>query len=92
MQDDKPGSDDTQPKRQPKKGDMMSFLNVRTPFFRPLWRRILATVICLGWALYELSSDSVFWAILFGAAGAHLAWQFFFLPFEEEPKGDKEKG
>ena len=42
------------------------------PFFRPLWVRILCVVLTLGWALFELSTGSVFWAILFGAAGIYL--------------------
>ena len=55
----------------------MSFLDVRTPFFRPLWRRVIATTVCLAWAVVELLSGAVMWAIIFGAAGLYLAWQFF---------------
>ncbi len=55
----------------------MSFFDVRTPFFRPLWRRIAVTAVCLAWALVELATGAVIWATLFGAASAWLAWQFF---------------
>ena len=55
----------------------MNFLDVQTPFFRPLWRRVVVTVVCLAWAAMEISTGAVFWAILFGAAGLYLAWQFF---------------
>ena len=55
----------------------MSFLDVRTPFFRPLWRRVVATAVCLVWAVVELATGSVMWAILFGASGLYLCWQFF---------------
>ena len=55
----------------------MKFLDVRTPFFRPLWRRVATTALCLGWAAFELATGSVFWAMLFGAVGLHLFWQFF---------------
>ena len=55
----------------------MSFLDVRTPFFRPLWRRVVATAVCLVWAAVELATGSVMWAILFGASGLYLFWQFF---------------
>jgi hypothetical protein len=58
---------------------MRGFLDVQTPFFHPLWRRVLVTAICLGWAVIEIASGAVFWAVLFGAAGIHLAWQFFFV-------------
>ena len=55
----------------------MSLLDVQTPFFRPLWRRVVVTVVCLAWTAIEISNGAVFWAILFGAAGLYLAWQFF---------------
>ena len=72
---------------RPRKRGGMDFLDVRTPFFDPLWRRVLATGMCLAWTLYELSTGSVFWAILFGAASAHLFWQFFVV-FDRKPDGD----
>lgn len=55
----------------------MSLFDVQTPFFRPLWRRVAVTSACLAWALMEVTTGAVFWAILFGAAGLYLAWQFF---------------
>ena len=69
---------------------MRKFLDVQTPFFRPLWRRVLVTALCLGWAVIELASGAVFWAILFGAAGIHLAWQFFMV-FDPPSKKDDEE-
>ena len=55
----------------------MSLFDVQTPFFRPLWRRIAATAVCLAWAAVELATGGMMWAMLFGAAGIYLAWQFF---------------
>ena len=55
----------------------MSLLDVRTPFFRPLWRRIAVTAACIAWAAVEFATGAVFWATLFGAASIYLAWQFF---------------
>ena len=55
----------------------MSLFDVRTPFFRPLWRRIAATGVCLAWATVEFTTGGVMWAMLFGAASIFLAWQFF---------------
>ena len=78
------------PGRKPESTGKMGLFDVRTSFFRPLWRRIVATALCLGWALYELSLGAVFWAILFGAAGAHLAWQFF-VTFDDRPGSGEEK-
>lgn len=55
----------------------MRFFDLRTPFFRPLWRRVAVVVLALGWALVEISGGNVFWAILFGAMGAYAAYEFF---------------
>jgi hypothetical protein len=53
-----------------------------------MWRRVLVVGICLGWAAVELVTGSVFWAILFGAAGVYCAHQFF-LAFDppDQPGG-----
>ncbi|MCY4452678.1 MAG: hypothetical protein OXC01_12075 [Immundisolibacterales bacterium] len=67
----------------------MSLFDVQTPFFRPLWRRVAVTVVCLAWAAMEVSTGAVFWAILFGAAGLYLAWQFFVV-FDPAPDGDED--
>jgi len=63
----------------------MSLFEVRTPFFRPMWRRVVATALCLGWALVELLSGALFWAALFGAAGVVLFFQFF-IAFDKGPR------
>ncbi|MBE3636851.1 hypothetical protein [Mangrovicoccus algicola] len=47
------------------------------PFFRPLWRRVLITVFCLGWALFEAVAGGPFWAVLTGGLGLWCAWGFF---------------
>ncbi|MDB6182710.1 hypothetical protein [Paracoccus fistulariae] len=48
-----------------------------SPFFRPLWVRVLCVTLPLVWAGVELYNGSPFWAILFGAAGLYLAYQLF---------------
>ena len=50
---------------------------VRHPFFKPFWRRFVATALCLGWAVFEWSNDAQLWALLFTVAGGYLFWQFF---------------
>lgn len=55
---------------------MTGFLGLRSPFFRPLWRRVLTVVACLGWAVFELAGGAVFWAILFGALGLYAGYEF----------------
>jgi len=56
---------------------MRTFLNLRHPFFLPLWRRVAVIAVCLGWALFELISGAVFFAILFGALGVYAMREFF---------------
>ena len=51
--------------------------DVRHPFFKPLWRRVVATAACLLWALIEASNGATLWALLFAGAGGYLFWQFF---------------
>lgn len=54
----------------------MRLIDTEHPFFRPLWRRIAVTALCLGWATFELVSDSPGWAALFGAIGLYCGWKF----------------
>ncbi len=64
----------------------MKFFDVQTSFYRPLWLRIILTGVCLGWAIFELSTGAAFWGVLFGAVGVFLAWQFFVV---FDPKDDE---
>lgn len=50
---------------------------VRHPFFKPAWRRVLAVLACFLWSVFEISTGAYVWASVFIAAGAYLFWQFF---------------
>lgn len=52
-------------------------IDPNNPFFDRLWVRLLCVIAPLAWAGVELSNNSVFWAILFGAAGLYLAYALF---------------
>lgn len=54
-----------------------NWLDVQSPALQPVWVRVTIVALCLGWALFELLGGAVFWAILFGSAGAYLFYQFF---------------
>ncbi|WP_370161751.1 hypothetical protein [Limimaricola soesokkakensis] len=56
---------------------MGKLFDVQSPFFIPLWRRLLVVGLALGWALVELAHGAPGWALLFGAAGMWCAYQFF---------------
>lgn len=64
-----------------------SFFDLRHPFFRPLWRRVLVVAVCLAWGLVEFATGSPFWGVLFVGIGAICAWQFF-LAFDPDQGGD----
>ncbi|NKW71634.1 DUF3329 domain-containing protein [Rhodobacteraceae bacterium R_SAG10] len=55
----------------------MSILDLRQPFFLPIWRRVALVAVCLGWSLVEFVTGAPFWGVLFGALGIYVFWQFF---------------
>ncbi|MGR3513923.1 MAG: hypothetical protein ACU0GG_14275 [Paracoccaceae bacterium] len=67
-----------------------SLFEVRHPFFRPFWRRAVATAVILGWAIFEWTNDAPAWAAVFGIAGLYLFVQFFirFDPAEYQQRRD----
>ena len=56
---------------------MRPLLDLRHPFFRPLWRRVAVVAVCLGWGGFEFATGSTFWGVIFVGLGAVCAWQFF---------------
>ncbi len=55
----------------------MKFLDRDDAFFAAPWRRWV-TVLATGlWAVVELATGNPGWAVLFGAASAYAAWEFF---------------
>ncbi len=52
------------------------FFDVQSPMFRPLWLRLAIVVLTFGWAIFEGLAGNVMWAVVFGAAGVFLAYQF----------------
>lgn len=47
-------------------------------FFRPLWRRVLVTAVCVTWFAAEaLFSRDPLWLTITGAAIAYCVWNFF---------------
>ena len=70
---------------------MKDFLDVHSPAFAPVWRRVAMTVAVCGWAAFEAVAGSPFFAVIFGAAGAWLIHQFFIAwdpsRFEDDAEG-----
>jgi len=65
----------------------MRLIDVQVPFFIPLWRRIAVVVLCLGWAIVEVTGGNTGWAIVFAAMGLFCAYEFF-VAFD--PKGPED--
>lgn len=55
----------------------MGFFDLQVPFFLPVWRRILLVAVCFVWCIFEFSTASPFWGVIFGALGSYAFWQFF---------------
>ncbi|MGP9791165.1 hypothetical protein [Roseinatronobacter sp. NSM] len=55
----------------------MKFFDMQHPFYRPMWRRVVITALCFGWALFEFATANPFFGILFGAIAVFCAHQFF---------------
>ena len=56
---------------------LIKAVDVRSTFFRPMWRRVLVAAAVLGWAMFELLTGKIGWALLFGVAGLWISYQFF---------------
>lgn len=67
-------------------------LDIRHPFFIPLWRRIVVSVFCIIWGAVELYAGSTSWAFLFFAMGALAVWQFFLTGWPANGKSPHDEG
>lgn len=57
---------------------MKKFFDTDHPGFRPLWIRVLVTLVCLAWGVVEIATGNPFWAMIFLGLGAYCAYAFFF--------------
>lgn len=70
---------------------MKNFFDFTHPFYRPLWRRVALVGFCLLWALFELSNNAPFWALIFGGVGLMMGYEFFLKP-RKPPASDDHQG
>lgn len=65
---------------------MKSAFDLQQPWFIPLWRRVVVTAVCLGWAMIEFLNGAPGWSLVFAAFGLWCAYQFFIVwdPPEDE--------
>lgn len=67
----------------------MNLLDVKHPFFRPKWRRVLVTALCLGWSAVEFAIGSPMFGVLSGALGL---WCLYALFWKFDPAAFGEHG
>jgi len=53
-------------------------IDLRHPFFAPLWRRIALVILLASWTLIENLIGHAFWAVVIGCLGIYSAYIFFF--------------
>lgn len=81
---------ETKPRGQ---GRRKALLDLRVPFFRPMWRRVATVTVLALWTAMELGMGNPFWALLAGGIGVYAIYVFFFafeLPSEDTPAGPED--
>ena len=53
-------------------------------FFRPLWRRVAVTAVCVVWAALELWHGEQLWIVITLGLTAYAVWSFF-IAFDRTP-------
>ena len=56
---------------------MLKLFDIRSPFFAPLWRRVVVVAALGGWGLFEVTGGNTFWAILFLGVAVYCGYIFF---------------
>ena len=66
-------------------------LELRHPFFHPLWRRIVLIAVLAGWMVVEATAGNAVWALLMAGIGVYSTYVFFFdfvLPDDVEAQSE----
>jgi len=62
---------------------MNKFLNLDSPFYKPVWIRVLLVAVLAGWGMFEVSMGAVIWAIIFLGLAGICAWRFATIDYNE---------
>lgn len=64
-------------------------LDLRGPFFKPMWRRVLMALLFVIWTLIEFWNDNQGWALVAAAIGVYVIYvQFFDYDDEDEEQSN----
>ena len=80
------GPSEPQMTQEPNKRKRHPALDLRVPFFRPVWRRVVTVAVIAVWALIEVIYGNPWWALLAGGIGTYAGYVFFF-DFENDGAG-----
>ncbi|WP_424973972.1 hypothetical protein [Dinoroseobacter sp. S124A] len=75
---------------KPARGRRKAVLELRVPFFRPMWRRVATVIVIALWTGVEIAMGNPYWALLAGGIGVYSAYVFFFAFDLPEPAGTSE--
>lgn len=70
---------------KPGRGRRKAVLDLRVPFFRPVWRRVVTVLVLALWTGVELVMGNPYWALLAGGIGVYAIYVF---AFDFEPPED----
>ena len=68
----------------------MALFDLNDAFFKPLWIRVAIVLVTALWGIFEFSSGSPLWGVLFCGLSAYAVHGFFivFDPREPDKKRD----
>ena len=52
-------------------------------FFRPKWRRVVVTLLCVAWSVVEWVSNEPIWSTIAVGITLYCLWNFFY-KFEDD--------
>lgn len=64
-------------------------LDLRVPFFRPMWRRVATVAVIAIWTGIEVLYGNPWWALLAAGIGAYASYVLFF-DYGNDGKGSKD--
>lgn len=56
---------------------MLKLFDIRSPFFHPLWRRVVVAAALGGWGLFEAANANAFWSVFFLGVAVYCSYIFF---------------
>lgn len=72
------------PPATPYGNTLRDLFDLQVPFMKPVWRRYVMVIACIGWGIVEFITANPVWGILFTAVGVYAIWQLFIAPWPDK--------